>query len=509
MKILLVRPPVPKHTIGLKNVMICEPLELEYVAAGLPGHDVQIMDMILEKGFTKRLKHFQPDILCTSCYISGVNEVIKLCRKAKMWNRSVKTIVGGVHASRCAEDFADPSVDCIVLGDGTSQISAIVDALQREATALLELPGLALPTGPNEVLKTEGKAYMPKADTLPLPRRDLVAHLQHRYYYIFHRPVATMKTAWGCWYKCNFCFTWRITDGHPYARSPESIVEELEQIEAEDVYIVDDIFLIKSSRLNQLAQLIRERGIRKKYLVYARADYIAENEDIIAEWAELGLAAVFIGLEATTNPELDAMDKECSVDLNEQSIAVCRKYGIDVYGSLIPGPDYTEREWKLLFDFIERNKLYYVNISPLTPMPGTLIWDMYKDRITVPREAHGLWDLSHMLIETQMPLKKYYRWLLKTYMRTMLDVRRADRYALRTRPPVFSLRYFRIWKGMIRIMFQFLRAHKHHTPRELAKAMYKGEAVPGLAYRDWAAMAKPLEGKNLTVQQKVQKAEFG
>ena len=33
MRILLVRPPVPRQTIGLKHVMICEPLELEYVAA--------------------------------------------------------------------------------------------------------------------------------------------------------------------------------------------------------------------------------------------------------------------------------------------------------------------------------------------------------------------------------------------------------------------------------------------------------------------------------------------
>jgi radical SAM superfamily enzyme YgiQ (UPF0313 family) len=51
---------------------------------------------------------------------------------------------------------------------------------------------------------------MPKPDSLPFPRRDLVAHLRHRYYYyLFHQPVATMKTTWGCWYKCNFCYTWR------------------------------------------------------------------------------------------------------------------------------------------------------------------------------------------------------------------------------------------------------------------------------------------------------------
>src|SRR5688500_12571625 len=98
MKILLVRPAVPEHTIGLKNIMICEPLELEYVAAGLKGHEVQIMDLIVEKGFKKRLKEFNPDVVGTSSYISGVNEVIKLCRETKRWKPDCLTIVGGVQA---------------------------------------------------------------------------------------------------------------------------------------------------------------------------------------------------------------------------------------------------------------------------------------------------------------------------------------------------------------------------------------------------------------------------
>jgi len=47
MKVLLVRPPVPAQTMGLKHVMLCEPLELEYVAAGLAGHDVEILDLLV------------------------------------------------------------------------------------------------------------------------------------------------------------------------------------------------------------------------------------------------------------------------------------------------------------------------------------------------------------------------------------------------------------------------------------------------------------------------------
>lgn len=495
MKILFVRPPVPPHTIGLKHIMICEPLELEYAAAGLPAHhDIQIMDMIIEKGFTKRLKQFQPDIVATSCYITGVNEVIKICRQTKLWNRDCVTIAGGVQAAQVPEDFADSSIDCIVKGDGTTLMPEIVEALEK-GRSLRNIAGLAFPVAMGEVELTEGKAYMPKADDLPLPRRDLVSHLKHRYYYLQHQPVATMKTTWGCWYKCNFCYTWRITDGHPYSRSPESIVKELEQIESEDIYIVDDIFLINKSRLRRLADLMKEKNIHKKFLVYARADFIAENEDVIAEWSSIGLHAVFIGLEAATNTELDSMDKESTVDYNRGAIAMLKKYGVDTYGSLIPNPDYSKEDWKRLWDFIEETGLYYVNISPLTPLPGTMIWNLYKDQVTIPREAHGLWDLSHAVLPTKMPLKQYYRNLLKLYGKTVLNVSRAQKNTQRTLPSVWSLKYFKMIWGALKIGRQFANAHNHHSPKELKRAMDKGPEVPGLQYQQRSLNPVQLQSK--------------
>lgn len=472
MRILLVRPPVPKHTIGLKHIMICEPLELEYVAAGLAGHDVQILDLIIERDFKKRLRSFSPEVIGTSAYISGVNEAIRICREAKQWKGEVLTVVGGVQASRSPEDYRDPSVDCVVLGDGTTVMPEVVDAFEA-GRALTSIPGLALPRN-GGLERTEPRPYMPHPDTLPFPRRDLVSHLAHRYYYLFHRPVALLKTTWGCWYKCNFCYTWRITGGTPHSRSPASIVDELAGIRAREIYIVDDIFLINRPRLQEIARLLRERRIDKHYLVYGRADFIAENEDIIAEWAALGLRAVFIGLEAATDPELDSMHKLGTVDHNRRAIAILRKCGVEVYGSLIAQPGYVKEDWQRLKDFIDENDLYYLNLSPLTPMPGTAIWDDYKDKMTVSREAHGLWDFSHILLDTKVPLKEYYRSLLGVYMHCARNPLRARRLGLPTAPGIPSPEFLRLWTGMLKVAWQLRYAHRHHHPRELAKAEDRG-----------------------------------
>jgi radical SAM superfamily enzyme YgiQ (UPF0313 family) len=476
MRILLIRPPVPKHTIGLKHIMICEPLELEYVAAGLRDHEVQVMDLIIEKGLTDRLRTFQPDLVGTSSYITGVNEVIKVCREVKRWNPDCATVVGGVQAAQVPEDFIDNSVDVVVRGDGTTTMPAVVCALEQ-GDDLSTIPGVAIPRDATTLFFGPSTSYMPKADELPLPDRSVVRHLRHRYYYLMHRPVATLKTTWGCWYKCNFCYTWRITDGIPFSRSPGSIVGELKSIEADEIYIVDDIFLISPRRLKRLADLIRREGIRKNYLVYARADFIATHEDIIEEWAGLGLKAVFVGLEATTDAELDRMDKDSSVDLNLRAIGVLQRHGVDIYGSLIPHPDYTVADWQRLRNFIRSAGLYYVNISPLVPLPGTSEFTVYKDRLSVPRAAHGLWDLSHAVIHTRLPLREYYRQLLLTYSTVIFNIPRARRVTMRTLPSIWSWNYLRLLFGATKIGWQFIRAHTHHSQHELRIAMDKGDPV--------------------------------
>jgi len=82
-----------------------------------------------------------------------------------------------------------------------------------------------------------------------------------------------------------------------------------------------------------------------------------------------------------------------------------------------------------------------------------------------------------------MPLRDFYRALLKTYTRSIMDIGRAKRLTLRTRPSVWSPAYLRIWVGAFQIMRQFQSAHRHHTPREIARAMERGPAVPGLTRR--------------------------
>ena len=464
MKVLLVRPDPPPYTIGLKDLMICEPLELEYVAAGINGHRVEIFDMILEKDLAGKLRSFKPDVVGTSSYITGVNKVKAICRAAKSSNAGVLTIVGGVQATLVPEDFQDPGIDIVVRGEGARTISQLMERLDR-GKSCEDVPNLAFPD-------KGGMRFSPAApldvdvDHLPLPNRDLVARFQRDYYYLFHQPVSIMKTTFGCPHRCTFCFCWPLTGGRVFRRSPASIADELEVVPSKDVYIVDDTFFFDPGHLRALHAEITRREIDKRYLVYAQADFVARNPDLIRDWAEIGLIACIVGLETPFDHELRNYRKQTTAAVNTEAIRILKNNRVDVYGSFIVDPGWTAGEFARLEDYIRQTGLYYIVIQPLTPLPGTEIFSSYADSLVIPRSQYELWDMQHAVLPTALPLRTFYRKIHNIYLRQCANPWRAHALELRTAPPVFSRKYFRLLAGGLRVLRSLRKAHRH--PRLLA-----------------------------------------
>jgi radical SAM superfamily enzyme YgiQ (UPF0313 family) len=459
MNVLLVRPAPPKYTIGLKDLMICEPLELEYVAAAIKGHHVEIFDMILERDLAGKIRGFTPDIVGTSSYITGVNKVKEICRTAKTIDRRIVTIVGGVHATLVPEDFNDPAIDIIARGEGVRIMTQVVSNVER-GFGFTNIPGLAFPDG-DRLSFTKGEALSVDVEALPFPRRDLVAKYSSRYYYLFHQPVALMKTIFGCPFRCDFCFCWRLTDGKVYTRSPESIVEEIEQIKERDVYIVDDTFFVNVEHLDRVHELIVRRNVQKDYLTYCHSDFIVRHPRVISDWAEIGLKACIIGLETPFQCELENYNKKVSVECNTEAVHILRKNKIDVYGSFIADPDWSEKEFSALQDYIDKNALFYTIIQPLTPLPATGMYGRYRKNLIIDRSQNELWDMQHTVLATKLPSKEFYSRIRRMYLHTSANPLRARSLQLRTAPPIWTKKYMRLLFGALRVLFSLRKAHLH------------------------------------------------
>ncbi len=456
MKIVLVRPCPSAETIGLQHVMICEPLELEYLCSAIDdlGHETTIVDMILEKASIKQfIQELQPDVLVVTGYITHVEIVKNYCRTAKELLPGCRTIVGGVHAEVVPEDWEDSSIDYIVSRnpiDSFRQIILSMGGQQCELSGVWR-PGCELAPGN----RSFDHAF---------PDRAKVERYRSRYYYLFHNPCALIKTSFGCPYKCEFCFCRQITGDEYFTRDIDSVIEELKSLPEKDIYIVDDNFLVSRERLEAFCDAIEREGVAKKYLIYGRSDFIAANEDIIARLKECGLRAVIVGIESCRADELKGYNKNSDVASNEAAVEILQRYDIDCYATLILGMDWKESDFKMLGRWLRRLKLTYINLQPFTPLPGTPMLEKYNDGLIVPRTDYEKWDLAHLVLApTQMSQARYYWNIVKLYHWVTMRPQNILKLLYRHGPR----ENLKLWLGSVRVTLQYLsRIRRHLSGKE-------------------------------------------
>ena len=199
-------------------------------------------------------------------------------------------------------------------------------------------------------------------------------------------------------------------DDQYFARDLEDIVKELETIPETEIYIVDDDFLVGRDRILKFCDLLEQRGVHKKYLIYGRADYIASNEDVIKRFKEVGLRAVIVGLESCDSKQLDDYNKRTNVAINEKAVGILKKYDVECYGTFILGLDWTKADFNALYKWIKKLGLVFVNLQPLTPLRGTDIYEKYKPRFIVREDEYEKWDLAHLVVRPDNITVRQYSW---------------------------------------------------------------------------------------------------
>jgi radical SAM superfamily enzyme YgiQ (UPF0313 family) len=429
MKILLVRPKPHKETIGLKHVMVCEPLELEYLVSNIPEDikgrcDVEIVDMILEKrSFRSIIQEKRPHMVLFTGYITHVGTISDMAEKVKSILPAAITGVGGVHAEVVAEDYSSPDLDLVF---GRNGVKAFAGALR----GILEGKDL------DEIREEIKSISREELDfNLRPPDRSSVDRYRSSYYYMFHNPCALIKTSYGCPYTCRFCFCREITGGKYHSRSMDDVMDELMEIPEEEVYIVDDDFLFDREKLLDFERLLKERKINKRYLVYGRADFIAQNRDLMERLRDVGLQAVIVGIESIREKDLSGYNKKTTRAMNEEAIQILRELGIELYATMIIPLDFSKEDFRELTGWLKQMKVTFVNLQPLTPLPGTAIFHEYRDRLLYDTWDHHVFDMAHVVLRPErMSVRMFYVRLLLSYYRVVIRpvniLRLVRRYGL-------------------------------------------------------------------------------
>ncbi len=441
MRVLLIYPDTDPLSIVPHRLINIEPLALEYLAAAIPNHDVQILDMKTDHHLDYSLEKFRPDIVGITGTVIHTYRIYEILRQIKKWNPQIMTIVGGTQATLVPRDFDRPQVDFVAIGHGVDSFHQIVDNHEM-GRSYLEIENIAFRH--NGQFHINPQRPLLNLDSFPLPRRDLTDRNRNNYFHLVWRPTALIITSVGCSYHCNFCPCPVLTQGKYLKRSPELVLRELLEIKEKYIYAGDDNLFFDYKHAFRIYELLKEAGLKKEYYILSRIDEINRHPDLVEKWAKIGLKKVFLGLETFRDDELNLLNKRSTVENNNRAISILQANKIDPLGAFIIQPYYTQKDFDSLLRYMDRMKIYYHEFTVLTPFPGTDFYNKVKNQMLY--SDYRLFDLAHSLFPTAVPVQEFHRLLSRLYRRALSPAR-----AIRIRPavsPFHHLRFIRLIPGL-------------------------------------------------------------
>ena len=314
------------------------PLGLEYVAAALRPH-AQRIDLVNFRHQrwpnTRRFLRPETDLVCYS--INWPEQLTLIRKDINALPPGVTTILGGRTATQNPRRWlkACPNVNAVVCGDGEQAMAEIA-----EGRPWSEIAGLAYRDRDGQMVFNPPRDNAPLDDNL-MPAREL----RHHAYYMTSKGVSTgikidqVAGSRGCPFNCRFCNfainPWGVKRCWT-PRSPESIVREIEQIDADLVMFVDDVFTYQPDRVVAICDLLIAKGIRKHYIVNARLE-IAKRPDVLDKMAQAGFIALLVGVESTQDATLKSMGKGFTIAQVRERFQVLRKSKMVINAYFIVG----------------------------------------------------------------------------------------------------------------------------------------------------------------------------
>jgi radical SAM superfamily enzyme YgiQ (UPF0313 family) len=345
------------------------PLGLEFIATVIRpfAREVDVVDLRMETGHTKDFIHPETDMVCFSINWNRESEFIH--EEIRSIPSEVFTLIGGRHATEDPEHWftACPGVDAVVRGDGEEVVEEMCRGVPLE-----EIPGLSFRRN-GEIVHNPNRTLGPVRDDL-FPERT-----KRRYtYFVSFENISTgilidtISASRGCPFNCTFCSFNRNPWGEKRKwsmRSPESVVDELSQIDAKVVGFTDDLFTHDMDFVEQICDMLIARGIRKHYIINARLE-IAKRPKVLRKMEQAGFCMLLMGVESAHDKTLRSMRKGFDTAKIREYFRVLRTSSMILHGYFILGSiGESLEEMKQIVPFAQEIGVDTIALSTLRDSP--------------------------------------------------------------------------------------------------------------------------------------------
>ncbi len=323
--------------------------------AGLTPTDIALEYIEVTDAPEPAVRERDFDLVAIASFSARIKDAYALANAYRQ--RGVKVILGGLHVSALPEE-ALRHADSIVIGEGEPAWPHVLADLRRD--------GLQRIYDSRPVNFNLADAPMPRFELLDPERYNRL----------------TVQTQRGCPFRCEFCAA-SIRISPIYKVKPvEKVIAEIRRIKEiwEDPFIefADDNSFVNKPHAKKLLRALAKENIRW----FTETDVsVAEDEELLQLLRDSGCLQVLIGFESPTLIGLDGLEQLANWKAKKfgeyrQAIERIQDHGVTVNGCFVLGLDGTGREsFDEVWRFVRDSGLYEVQITILTPFPGTPLYE--------------------------------------------------------------------------------------------------------------------------------------
>ena len=420
--------------------IVTEPLELMYIQTILMQE--KITSYIIDDNLKRdKPKEAIPNLVILTGYNVAENLIVSKAKAYKNKYPTVKIMVSGVHAQLNREAFRTKGIDYVYFSQSLETFRAFIKTAidleldyEKEDNKYISNKHINNKEDKSSYFQKGVDIYNKLTDSWQLGQDDVLIKsenispdrlvfndIKSQTRYIDKTQVALVKSSHGCPYSCSFCYCRLLNNGIYLKPDYKRLISEINEIESRYIWVIDDSFFIAREDALDFINNAKNEYLNKSLIIYLRADFIVENEDLMSELKSWGIDEVIVGFESEDESMLSEYNKGQTANIYEKAVNILKNQAIELTALFIVDPAYEIKDFLRLYKYIKKLDLDLYTISIMTPLKGTLDYELRKHELieTDPRK----FDFLHLVLKSKLPKWLFYTLFYLCHLRLIKSKR--------------------------------------------------------------------------------------
>ena len=337
------------------------------------------------KNYQKTAIHIlkaKPTIIGFSTWCITYPASLLLAKEIKTINPEIPIVFGGPQASILARQTLEtfPFIDFILTGEADISLPFFVQEYHKQNPDYKKVPGLYFRNKSGFIQQGKKNREISNLDDLPVPAYNLFPK----------QKTINLDIGRGCPFKCTYCSTNDFFSKIYRVKSVKRIISEMMSVFKETKIrhfgFAHDMFTLNKKHIlelcSELIDIKNNKGTEFIWTCSARIDCV--SDEMLIQMKNAGCQSIFFGIETGSEKIQKSIKKNLDVSQAYKIADISREIDLNMHASFILGfPDETVEDVEKTLQCILKlaAKGAFVQISELSLLPGTPLYDNYKNKL--------------------------------------------------------------------------------------------------------------------------------